>query len=138
MTELPSDDLTPTTPTRHVDLSAQLLTLGELATAAGILGHSGVLGLEDWFAGRSEADIRRLAEAAAHSLQARGLLERLPDPGHDAVPENAPHAREEGVLLAVARHVRPGEIENEGLRHRQPSGCFCHKNLSGYAWGSMP
>jgi hypothetical protein len=73
------DDWALPNPTRHIDLAPQQLTLAELATAAAVLGHNGPQGLVDWFAGKTQADIERLAEEAAVSLQARGLLTRRAD-----------------------------------------------------------
>ena len=63
----------------EISLAALPLSLGELATAASILGFGGVLGLDEWFAGRSRDEISSLAEEAAQSLRERGLLDQHAD-----------------------------------------------------------
>ncbi len=50
------------------------------------------------------------------------LVQRLPDPGHVAVPEDPEAAGEEAVLDAVALDVLGGEKADEGLRCREPEG----------------
>jgi hypothetical protein len=55
--------------------------------------------------------------------QAAGvLLERLPDPRHVAVAEDAEHPGKERPLDAVALHLLLGEEANQRLRHREPLG----------------
>ena len=45
------------------------------------------------------------------------LLQRLTEPGHIAVPEDAPHPGEERLLDAVALDVLLGEESHHGLGH---------------------
>ena len=56
----------------EISLAALALSLGELATAASILGCGGVLGLDDWFADRTRDEISGLAEKAAQSCVSAG------------------------------------------------------------------
>lgn len=50
------------------------------------------------------------------------LLEGLPDARDIAMPEDAPHAGEEGVLRAIAFDMLAGEVTDEGLRHGEAGG----------------
>ncbi len=49
----------------------------------------------------------------------RVLLQRLPDPAHVAVPENAQGPGEEGILAPVALDVLVFKKANDGLSGRQ-------------------
>ncbi len=48
------------------------------------------------------------------------LVERLADPGHVAVPEDAEAARDQALLDTVALRVLVGQEADESLRRGQP------------------
>ncbi len=60
-----------------------------------------------------------LGPVVRHVLGVAKLLERLPEAGHVAVPEDAPHARDEALLPAIALNVLPGHEPDDGLASRQ-------------------
>ena len=60
-----------------------------------------------------------LGSVVGHVFGVPELLERLPETGHIAVPEDPPHAGDEAVLPAVALDVLASHEANDGLTHGQ-------------------
>ena len=63
-----------------------------------------------------------LLVAWQHEAQPAILLQRLADPGHVAVAEDAQHARKERPARAVALDVLGGEERHQRLSRRQSAG----------------
>ena len=75
--------------------------------------------------GRGEVDLGLLVlgPVVRHLALVAQLLERLPEARDVAVPEDAPHAGDEAVLLAVALDVLLRQEADDGLPDRQPHRC---------------
>ena len=76
-----------------------------------------VLGIGD----RGE-HLRLLVAALVIAELGRVLLQGLANAGDVAVAEDAPHAGEEAVLVAVAGDVLIGEVFDQRLRHGESEG----------------
>ena len=74
--------------------------------------------------------LRLLVAALVIAEIGRVLFEGLSDAGDIAVPEDAPHAGEKGVIDAVAGDVLRGEVADEGLGHGEAGGGWCHAAVS--------
>ena len=60
-----------------------------------------------------------LGPVVGHGLGVAKFLERLPEARHVAVPEDAPNACDEALLVPIALHVLLGHEADDGLAGRQ-------------------